>query len=246
MSVRRLVLTGAVMGCVAALLAAVTPSLTEMAGALAAAQRTVDTAGADALVVATAGLLAWTVWAWGCLGLALTAASALPGLVGGVARLGAQVVLPAGARRSAAALLGLGLGVVAPLAGIATTALAVPAAAAAPAGSVPDWPVGSASPAAGSAPGPAAARDGAAVPDRAAVPDWPDTSVPADGSHVVVRGDCLWHIAETRLLERSGTPPTDDEIARTVQAWWTANAAVIGPDPDRLLPGQVLRPPGAP
>lgn len=240
MSVRRLVITGAAMGCIAALLAAVTPSLTEMADALAVAQRTVDTAGADALVVATAGLLAWTVWAWGCLGLALTAASALPGLVGGVARLGSQVVLPAGARRSAAVLLGLGLGVAAPSAGIATTALAVPAAAAAPAGSVPDWPVGSALPAAGSAPAPAAAPDGAAVPD------WPDTSAPADGWHVVVRGDCLWHIAETRLLERSGTPPTDDEIARTVHAWWTANASVIGPDPDRLLPGQVLRPPGAP
>ena len=34
------------------------------------------------------------------------------------------------------------------------------------------------------------------------------------------------------------------EIARAVHAWWTANADVIGPDPDQLLPGQVLRPPG--
>jgi hypothetical protein len=28
-----------------------------------------------------------------------------------------------------------------------------------------------------------------------------------------------------------------------VHAWWVANAGVIGPDPDLLLPGQVLRPP---
>src|SRR4051795_13565414 len=46
-----------------------------------------------------AGLLAWVVWAWGVLGLALTAASALPGMVGGAARLATHVVLPAGAPR---------------------------------------------------------------------------------------------------------------------------------------------------
>ncbi|HZB19411.1 MAG TPA: hypothetical protein VE463_06190 [Blastococcus sp.] len=238
MSARRLVLTVAAMGLIAALLATVTPSFIEMADALAAAQRTVDTAGPDALVVAAAGLLAWLVWAWGCLGLVLTAASALPGLIGGLARLGVQVVLPAGARRGAAVLLGLGLGVVAPLAGIATTALSVPAAAAAPAGGVPDWPAG---PAATATPAPSSPAS-----DGAGVPDWPDVPAPADGSHVVVRGDCLWHIAEARLLERPGTPMADGDIARAVHAWWAANADVIGPDPDRLLPGQVLRPPDAP
>ena len=73
-----------------------------MAGTLAAAQRTADTAGPDVLVLSAAGLLAWAVWAWGAVGLALTAATALPGLLGGAARLLLQVVLPAGARRSAA------------------------------------------------------------------------------------------------------------------------------------------------
>jgi nucleoid-associated protein YgaU len=34
-------------------------------------------------------------------------------------------------------------------------------------------------------------------------------------------------------------------VAAAVDAWWHANAAVIGPDPDLLLPGQVLRPPPA-
>jgi hypothetical protein len=32
-------------------------------------------------------------------------------------------------------------------------------------------------------------------------------------------------------------------VAAAVQAWWRTNAAVIGPDPDLLLPGQVLQPP---
>lgn len=230
MSVRRLVLTGTAMGLVAVLLAAVTPPLREMADALAAAQRTADTVGPDALVVAAAGLLAWLAWAWGCLGLVLTAASTVPGLLGGVARLASRVVLPAGARRGAAVLLGLGLGVAAPLAGIPP--LPVSVAAAAP-GGVPDWPAETA------APSPDAT-------DRAGVPDWPDAPAPADGTHVVLRGDCLWHIAEARLLERPGPPPSDAEIARAGQAWWTANADVVGPDPDLLLPGQVLRPPVTP
>lgn len=262
MSVRRLMLTGTAMGLVAVLLAALTPPLPEMVGALAAAQQTVDTAGPDAVVVSVAGVLAWLVWAWGCLGLALTAASAVPGLLGGIARQVSQVVLPAGARRSAAVLLGLGLGVAAPLGGVATTALAVPASAAAPAGDVPDWPAAPASaapapapattpasaapaPASAAAPGTAVpAPTSAAAPDGALVPDWPGIPAPAEGSHVVVRGDCLWDIAEARLLEQPGPAPTEADIARSVGAWWSANTAVIGPDPDRLLPGQVLRPPG--
>jgi nucleoid-associated protein YgaU len=233
MSVRRLMLTAAAMALIAALLTALTPPPAELVEALAAPQRTADASGPDELVLAVAGALAWAVWAWGCLGLALTAASALPGLLGTGARLATHVVLPAGARRSAAVLLGLGLGV-APLAGAVTPLLAVPAAAAGPT-SVPDWPAGE----------PAVAVPASAAP-ASTVPDWPGVAAAAEqGTHVVVRGDCLWDIAEARLLERAGTPPTDSEIARAVHAWWTANADVVGPDPDRLLPGQVLRAPDA-
>jgi hypothetical protein len=32
-------------------------------------------------------------------------------------------------------------------------------------------------------------------------------------------------------------------VAAATHAWWQANVDVIGPDPDRLLPGQVLVPP---
>jgi nucleoid-associated protein YgaU len=234
MSVRRLLLTAASMGLIAVLLAALTPAAAAMTGALATPQNTVDTVGADALVIAAAGLLAWAVWAWGALGLTLTAASALPGILGSTARLATQVVLPAGARRSAELLLGLGLGVAAPLAGIAVTVAAPPAAAAGPAPAVPDWPAGPTS-AAGAA-------------HAGTVPDWPvdPSAVPDEASHVVVRDDCLWHIAAARLVEQSGTTPTDGDVARAVHAWWTANADVIGSDPDRLLPGQVLRAPDGP
>jgi nucleoid-associated protein YgaU len=251
MSLRRLALTVAFMGVAGLVLAALTPAVEEMTAALAAPQRTADTLGPDSLVIAAAGLLAWSVWAWGVLGLVLTAASAVPGMVGSAARLATHVVLPAGARRSAALLLGLGLGVGAPLAGVAATVLAPSAVAAVPADGVPDWPV--VAPAGGPAPD---APD--AGPARGPVPDWPapgpaagplpdrpDTSTaPAGAAHVVVRGDCLWHIAAAHLLARSGAPPSDGDIARAVHDWWTTNADVIGPDPDHLLPGQVLRVPG--
>jgi hypothetical protein len=235
MSVVRLALTALVMALIAAALAALTPAIPDMAETLATAQRTADTAGPDVLVTSAAGLLAWAVWGWGALGLALTAATAIPGVLGGGARLLLHVVLPAGARRSAALVLGVGFGVVGPLLGTAAGLPVLPSASAAPAGSAPDWP---------------------AVPATSAVPDWPArsaTAVPdwpagADvtGAHVVVRGDCLWHIAAARLLDQLGRPATNGEVAAAVQAWWTANADVIGPDPDLLLPGQVLRPPESP
>ncbi|TFV81391.1 hypothetical protein [Blastococcus sp. CT_GayMR16] len=231
MSIRRLVVTTAAMAAVAVVLAALTPPLPAMTSALTAAQRTADTQGPDVLITAATGLLAWVVWTWGALGLALTAASALPGVLGGAARRALQVTLPAGARRSAALVLGLGLGVVGPLAGTAVPGLVATASAAAPAAAVPDWPL---------APGDA----------RTPVPDWPtgaeSTDLPIAAERVVIRGDCLWHIAADSLLGQLGRLPTDGEVATAVQAWWSANADVIGPDPDLLLPGQVLRPPGPP
>ena len=209
MSVRRLVLTSAAMTVVALALAALTPDLREAATTLASAQRTVDTRGADALLVSAAGLAAWVVWAWGTLGLALTAVSVVPGAVGGVAGRLLRVLLPAGARRSAALALGIGLGIAAPIllsSPVVGTELVTLAAATTP-GGVPDWPA----------------------------------EQPAD-SHVVVRGDCLWDIAAARL-GAAGSPVTNAATAAAVQAWWSANAQVIGPNPDLILPGQVLRAP---
>jgi nucleoid-associated protein YgaU len=223
MSIRRLVLTAGAMAAIAAALGQLTPALPVLADVLSHPQATADRAGPDTVVVAVAGLLAWLVWAWGAIGLALTAASALPGLLGAAARLALGVVLPAGARRSAAILLGLGLGVAGPLAVAALpSGPSASAAVLASPGPVPDWPAQEAR-------------------STDAVPDWPPA---ATGEvHVVVRGDCLWSIAESRLLHRHGRAPTVAEVAAEVRAWWTTNEAVIGADPDLILPGQVLRPP---
>ena len=216
MSIRRLLGTAAAMGATAAVLGGLTPGVRHMGAALLSAQATVDGSGADALVLAGAGLAAWLVWAWGALGLALTALSAVPGALGGLAQVLLGGVLPSSARRAAALALGLGLGLGAPLPVSASPLVALPIAAV-----VPDRP--GAPPASGAA----------------SVPDWPDRSPAA---HTVVPGDCLWDIAAARLAASDG-PPSNAETAAAVQGWWSVNRTVIGPDPDLLFPGQVLDPP---
>ncbi len=158
MSIRRLVATATVMALIAGGLAALTPGIGAMAGALAAAQRTADAAGPDALVLSAAGVAAWVVWSWGALGLALTAASVLPGVLGGAARVALYIALPAGARRSAALALGLGLGVAGPL--VAPGALPAPLSTTAAASWVPPTAAGQ-------------AVDRTASPSATLVPDWP-------------------------------------------------------------------------
>lgn len=73
------------------------------------------------------------------------------------------------------------------------------------------------------------------LPMEETSPDKP----PREDSLVVTRGDSLWSIVATRL----GPGATDAEVAAAWPRWWAANKHVIGPDPDVLLPGQVLRPP---
>ena len=206
MSLRRLVLTGTVMAAAAFLLGRLTPDPVSLVGALRNPQHTVEVAGADALLVAVTGLAAWAIWAWGALGLLLTAASVVPGTVGVAAGSLLRGLLPAAARHGAA--LALGVGVALPV--------------------LLTLPGGGARPVL------------AAAVSAATVPDWPAEQ--PDDAHVVVRGDCLWDIAADRLLA-SGPGPTNAEIAAAVQAWWSVNADVIGPDPDLILPGQVLRSP---
>ncbi|MGY1731837.1 hypothetical protein ACI798_09955 [Geodermatophilus sp. SYSU D01045] len=218
MSARRPVVTAAVMAALAVGLRALTPDLAAVLRSGGDLQALVDAAGPEALLLDAVAAVAWAVWAWGALGLALTALSALPGLAGAAAGVLLRRVVPASGRRAAALALGVGLATAPVLAGCATAAPVVVATAGAPAPmAVPDWP----------APAPAPA-----------VPDWP-----APGGHVVLRGECLWAIAAADLRARTGAEPTDAATAAAVERWWTANAAVIGPDPDLLLPGQVLRPP---
>jgi nucleoid-associated protein YgaU len=82
-------------------------------------------------------------------------------------------------------------------------------------------------------------------PDSRAVPDldpgWgaPERRRPPpklQESVVVQRGDTLWQIAARHL----GPDATDPQIAHAWHLWYADNRRVIGPDPDRLLPGQEL------
>jgi nucleoid-associated protein YgaU len=230
--------TTAVMAAVAWALRSLGPGIAEVHAALGDPQGLVDRNGVDALLLVAVSGLAWACWAWGTLGLLLSAASTVPGWAGRLAGLLLAGVLPAGARRAAALALGLSLSTAAPVllvpAGL-PAAVATAAAADDPGGNpgkvLVDWPT-------------APARD--VVPDwpstPPATPDWPQA---AHADHVVVRGDCLWDLAADWLQQQGpAAPVTDVEVQRAVRAWWQVNAAVIGRDPDLLLPGQVLRPPG--
>jgi nucleoid-associated protein YgaU len=66
-------------------------------------------------------------------------------------------------------------------------------------------------------------------------------AAPAAGAATVVvhRGDTLWDIVRHHL----GASATDAEVAEQWPAWHAANRAVIGADPGRILPGQVLHAP---
>lgn len=255
MSLCRLGATTAVMGAAGWLLAGLTPSPVALVTALSHAQRLADTSGADAVVLCAAGALAWLAWGWGALGLVLTTAGAAPGAVGAAARLLLRITLPAAARRATALALGVGLGLNAPL--LVGTALAAdptpPAVTASATGlAVPDWPTAGPDRPAVTAPTPTApATAAAAAPTAtAAHPASPapatSESVRAARAHVVAPGDCLWDIAAGFLRSATGRLPTDVEITDAVHAWWSANRTVIGGNPDRLFPGQVLQPPGAP
>lgn len=67
----------------------------------------------------------------------------------------------------------------------------------------------------------------------------PAGASPAGGAVVVHAGDNLWSIAAATL----GPYATDVEVAAAWPAWYRANRTVIGPDPNLILPGQVLRAP---
>lgn len=90
-------------------------------------------------------------------------------------------------------------------------------------------------------PAPLAVPRTAAPADPLVVPT-PRAGTAVEESFVVCRGDTLWDLAASRLPAHA----TDAEIAAEWPRWHAENAAVIGPDPDLLLPGQLLRAPADP
>ena len=220
MSVVRLGLSGLAMAAAAVALGALAGDPVTSLRILRRSAQLAAAGGAETVVLALTGLLAWAVWTWGAVGLLLTASTGLPGLPGAVAQAASRALLPERLRAAAALALGMGL------------AVAGPAAAATPS-APPDWPT-----AVAGTPGP---------PDWPSDPaETGPHAVPAEvvDQHVVAPGECLWEIAAEHLAA-PGAPSDDARIARAVTAWWSVNAGVIGPDPDLVHPGHVLQPPPA-
>ncbi len=203
----------------------------------------VDAAEVLLALLAVLGLLGL---GWLILGVLLEALARVPGAVGaGAARVSAALS-PLVVRRVAAVVLGVGVG---------TSSLGAGAAVAGPVRVVGTAVAGALAPAAGTAadaalpdPGGSPAPDPGWTPTAPAVRAQPDVSVvtgrtttPArdPGEVVVHRGDSLWSIAARHL----GAGATDSEVAAAWPRWYAANRDVVGPDPDRLLPGQVLHAP---
>ncbi len=83
------------------------------------------------------------------------------------------------------------------------------------------------------------ARESTPGPDQGAAED-PSRPVVARGTVTVRAGDTLWAIAADRLPDGA----SDASVAAAVGAWHRRNEATIGADPDLILPGQRLTPPG--
>lgn len=88
------------------------------------------------------------------------------------------------------------------------------------------------------------ALDGLQPPDRPAMrAELSPSLATAPTSVVVESGDSLWSIAAGRL----GHGATNAQISAAVRQWYTTNRERIGPDPDRILPGQhLIQPPKEP
>lgn len=173
----------------------------------------------DRALVELAALTLLGCLAWGWLALTVTVVEAVreiePWVPPGGRRPGGRrphrVHLPSGLRRLVLAACGVAL----------TSGLAQPALAA------------GRNPGAGHDRG-LTALVGLPLPDRAVAPVA--RVAPAQRSVVVRPGDCLWSIAARDLpLDAPGR-----EVASRWHAVYAANRAVIGPDPDQLVPGQRL------
>jgi len=204
------------------------PAPAEILTALRSPQDWVGRRGADHAVLTVTAAAGWLLLGWLVTGLAITALTALPGMTGHAARLLARVMLPRAARQALAVALGVGL-VTAGAGAAGADPPPVPSGASAP-GATVDWPV---QPPLVEPPQTAPPSTG---PPAGGPPGFGD---PVDGAVLVRSGDSLWSIAAARLGPRAGS----GEVAAAVHGWYAENRAVIGADPDLILPGQRLLPP---
>lgn len=204
----------------------------KLARGLAHPARWVDAIGVDAAVGTLAAAALWLLAAWVIVGLGAALAGRLPGAAGALARRTALIALPRALYRAAAGAAGLGI-VLSP----AVASAAAPHPGGTPAASTP-------------VPAPLTPTSSVRVPQlpiaHPADPRSPDPRPSTAPVHaagvrtVTVRpGDSLWRIAAAHL----GRAPSAARVAAAWPRWFGANRAVIGADPDLLLPGEVLHAP---
>lgn len=205
-------------------------ALSSTARLIAAPGRT----GADELITALSAAAALLLMLWLTLGMLSSAVGTLPGPGGVLARRVRDRIAPGAVRRWSALMLG-----VAVASGVAPGgAVATPTTISQALDEVdhtrrapdPSWlPVQAVTP----------APEWIPVPVRSTPPVSLTTprELAQDTQDVVVRrGDTLWDLAAAHLSPEA----TDAEIAAEWQRWYAANRAVIGDDPDLILPGQIL------
>ena len=193
----------------------------------------------EELVVAASAAAALVLLLWVALGLLTSVVAVVPGRLGGLGRRMRDSIAPETVRRCAGLLLGVAVAsACGPAGAVAQEVANVRTVDAVDVGAAPDAPL------------PLWVADTSAPPPP--TPDWtprpvrvlppvsltaPRPPQAAEPAEVVVRrGDTLWDLAAARLA-----PDAEDaEIAAAWQAWWERNRLVIGPDPDLILPGQVL------
>lgn len=235
--------------CLAVALAGAAPERIAAAVAPRAAVETVVLAGVVALAALAAGALATGCWA-----LAAASLARATGRRAAALDRTARALTPDVLRRVVAAGVGVGLGLGGAVTATATetdlgwqpTTSVVPTATVGTTGvgavstdTVPIRSAPASSPATGTATTPAApaAPPGTATPPPSTAQPSGAADAPAAAETATVRpGDSLWSLAAARLAGR----PTDAEIAAAWPRWYEANRDVVGPDPDLLLPGQVL------
>jgi hypothetical protein len=235
---RRGFATAIICGLDAVALLFLRPDFAETGRRLAEAHRWLAASGPDAALAELAMAALWFVAAWLGLGLGATLLARVPGVLGRAGAAASRRMLPAALRRLVAGSVGVGI-VLAPV----SAAMAAPTATAGhPAAAVavrdpgaghrlpaPVWPVG---PPSVGTPETRQSRSTGPSPGRQ----------PAGTQPVHVRaGDSLWLIAARRL----GPSADASRVAATWPRWYRANRAVIGDDPDLIIPGQLLTPPSA-
>jgi hypothetical protein len=182
------------------------------------------------------------VTAWVAVLMAIGAAARLPGSTGRLAGSAFRHLAPAVLRRGVEVLLGATT-LLAVTSGAAQAAPATPR----PAAAAGHLVVGLDRPAAPATAIPAPVLDldrPAADPARGiglvtAVPSRSAVHQAISPAVTVRPGDSLWRIAERSLPPGAG----QDAIERAWHSWYRVNRAVIGSNPDLLLPGQQLVPP---